>query len=79
MLKRAAEEQHAEGTQHEGHAAYAAFFLRIAGEDLVPLSGLQDALFLPELGFFRQPFAEALWEGHGGRMGNLGTRGEGEG
>jgi hypothetical protein len=43
------------------------------------LAGLEDALFVPELGFLRQPFAEALGEGHGGRMGNLGMRGEGEG
>ena len=76
---RRAEEQHPEGAEHEGHAAGAGFFLGIAGENLVPLAGLQDALFVPELGFLRQPFAEALGEGHGGKMENLGTRGEGEG
>ena len=76
---RRAEEQHPEGAEHEGHAAGAGFFHRIAGENLVPLAGLQDALFVPELGFLRQPFAEALGEGHGGTMRGWACGGEGEG
>ena len=77
--ERRAEEQYAEGPEDESHPARAGGFFGIAGEDLVPLAGLQDALFVPELGFLRQPFAETLGEGHGGRMVHPGVQGEGEG
>ena len=77
--ERRTQQEHAKGAQDEGHATGDGFFLRIAGEDLVPLAGLQDALFLPELGFFREPSAEAFGEEHGGMMRGRVGGGEGEG